>query len=109
MTATPARPKGAEDLGLALLLGGVALAGATWLGGAGYLVLSGHSVPHGRLFAGLAALAHPLGPGRAWGSVGISPALYWATSTLVVLVAAGAGWCALLLWRAHKPATTSDD
>ena len=109
MTATTARPKGAEDLMLALLLAGAVLAGVTWLGGAGYLVLSGQSVPHGRLFAGLAALAHPLDPGRAWGSTGIAPALYWAASGLVFLVAAGAGWGALLLWRAHGPGATSDD
>ncbi len=109
MTATTARPKGAEDFMLALLLAGAALAAVTWLGGAGYLVLSGQSVPRGRLFAGLAALAHPLDPGRAWGSQGTSPALYWAASGLVFLVAAGAGWGALLLWRAHGPGATSDD
>ena len=92
MTGTTARPKNTEDLMLASLLAGAGLAGVTWLGGAGYFVLSGHSVPHGRLFAGLAALAHPLDPGRAWGSRGIAPALYWAASGLVFLVTAGAGW-----------------
>ena len=85
MSATTARPKGAEDLMVALLLAGAGLAGVTWFGGAGYLVLSGHTVPHGRLFAGLAALAYPLHPGRAWGSTGVAPALYWAASGLVFL------------------------
>ena len=66
MTAGPAEAKRSEDLVLALLLAGVTVGGLLWLGGAGYFVLSGRPVPHGRL--GRAGGAGP--PGRPRAGVG---------------------------------------
>jgi type IV secretory pathway TraG/TraD family ATPase VirD4 len=103
MTAGTTKPKGGEDLALGVLATGVMVAGLLWLGGAGCLALSGRSIPHGRPFAGLVALAHPVHPEAAWGLRRGSPALYWAVCAAVCLLGAGVAWLALRLWRAHGP------
>ena len=109
MTAAPARSREGSDLALVLLLAGVTVAGLLWLGGAGYFVLSGRPVPHGRALAGLAALAHPADPALAWGARKGSPASYWAVSAGACLAGAGAAWLALRLWRAFEPGRPGED
>ena len=84
-------PSEATDMALYAVASGVALLGVLWLAGAASARLSGHRVPHGNLFVGLAAFAHAGDPSRAWHAPVGPPVLYWAVTgaALALVVAAG--------------------
>src|SRR4051794_40731263 len=70
-------PHDSKDDAIAVIVGGVVVAGALWLAGAASALMSGHKVPHGVPLAGVVAFGHIKDPSAAWhGAVG--PAvLYW--------------------------------
>jgi type IV secretory pathway TraG/TraD family ATPase VirD4 len=90
------------DLALILLGAGIALGAVLWCGAATAALVSGHGVPPGGITCALAALGHPGSPRSVWPDPSAVPgaALYWTGTALLVIVAAGLGWCG---WRAIGP------
>jgi type IV secretion system protein VirD4 len=84
-----------QDYGLLLMAAGVVVVGVLWVAGAASAMLAGHSAPHGRPFAPLAAFARLGDPSRAWGRP-VGPAVvYWSLTTLAVTTLVGlavVGW-----------------
>ena len=93
-----ARPVDDELVNLGLLLIGFLGALVSVLRVAGTIAAwaSGGEPPHGGLADGFWVLQHPGDPNAAFGTAGISPAVYWSTVAAMVVFTAGCAW---LLWR----------
>jgi type IV secretory pathway TraG/TraD family ATPase VirD4 len=89
------------------LVGAAVTVGVLWAAGAFSAVLSGHRVPRGHPFGGLAAFAHAGNPSSGWGDPVGPSVLYWSVTTIVIavlLASACVGWR-----RWHGVSTPSDD
>ncbi len=93
-----ARPVDDELVNLGLLLAGFLGALVSVLRVAGTLAAwaSGADPPHGGLAGGFRVVQHPGDPNAAFGTAGISPAVYWSTVAAMVVFTVGCAW---LLWR----------
>lgn len=87
-------PRPASDqlvnLGLILLVAGIAFIAALRLAGSAAAWLTGLPEPTGGIAAGLRVLAEPLDPGGALGAPGLNPVAYWAVVAVMLLVPATA-------------------
>lgn len=78
------------NLGLILLIAGIAFIGALRLSGSVTAWLTGHPEPTGGIASGLGVLGNPLDPGASLGAPGLHPIVYWASTAVMLLVPGGA-------------------
>lgn len=98
------RPAGDQlvNLGLILLVAGIALIGALRLAGTVAAWLTGLPEPTGGIATGLGVLADPLDPGAALGADGLNPIVYWVVAAVMLLApVAPVVWVVMRL-RARK-------
>ncbi len=96
------------DASLVALASGVALSAALWACGAVSARLSGHRVPAGRPWAGVAAFAHGSDPSVAWHAPVGSALLYWSVTAALILAVGGAVGFGWWLWRARDRQASAD-
>jgi type IV secretory pathway TraG/TraD family ATPase VirD4 len=108
MTSTPTLPRDGRDHALFAILGCAVLDGVLWLAGETSARVSGHPAPHADAFAPLRAFGHPGNPTLVW-HASVGPAtLYWAVTTLFLVVFAVLVWAGLRLFRREGNRATSD-
>jgi type IV secretory pathway TraG/TraD family ATPase VirD4 len=107
MATAPARSESVSDWPIFALVAAIVAAGVLWAAGALSAVLSGHPVPHGHPFGGLAAFAHAGDPSVAWGAPLGSSLLYWTVTAVVVAVLMTLVWLGWRLW--HGAGAASND
>jgi type IV secretory pathway TraG/TraD family ATPase VirD4 len=103
ISRTPPPRWGDTYTDLLLIAGAVVagFAGLLWCGAALAAIASGSGLPSGGPLRALTALTHAADPAAAWPHPDVipGPMLYWSATGVVLLLAGGACWAALLLLR----------
>ena len=90
------------NLGLVLLVAGIAFIGVLRVAGTVVAWLSGLPEPTGGIAAGRRVVADPLDPGAALGAPGLNPMTYWAVVAVMLLVPAAAATWVVVTVRARS-------